>query len=265
VPKSGEGTARTHHAASVHEDGSSPGSAWDLTVGAWQAAEVENRLNELMRTLLGTQQRHWWAAVARAAVDVVSDADLALVVAVEGPLGPRVVAAAGDGTETWPGSELALSAAVIEPVVQAGMNLVVPGVRLSAAGTSAVVSTLAAPLPIGEERRGALLVGRRRDRRGFTSLEMAPLGQLVRRVQLSLQLNEDWERRCQHRLKAERVRISTQAHEHIIAPLFAASMDMANLAGAADPVLRERLVEAVTAVDEVVGWLRGRLHPFSDG
>ena len=260
MPGLSSGEASDLRAVSVRE------RPLDATVQEpWQAAETEGRLNDLMRTLLGTQQRHWWPIVAQAAVDVVQDADVALVVTANGPVSPRVVAAAGDGTDEWPGAELELSAAVIDPVVHAGMNLVVPGVRISVAGTSVVVSTLAAPLPVAEERRGALIVGRRRDRRVFTSMEMAPLGQLVRRVQLSLQLSEDCERRYGQRLKAERMRIATQAQEHVVAPLFSASMSLANAAGAADPVLHDRLVEAVTVVDDVVGWLRGRLHPFSAG
>ncbi|HET8605173.1 MAG TPA: hypothetical protein VFM09_14685 [Marmoricola sp.] len=225
------------------------------SAGLTQSVEADARLGEMMRSLVQQRPRDGLPHVAATALEVVPDADLAVLLGGDGGADP-VLAAAGNGTESWVGEPLSLSAAVVDPVLRAGMNLVIPGLRLSVGGTSYVVSALVVPVPIDHGQTGILLVGRLRDRQSFTSLEMAPLTQLARRVELSFEILGACLQHCEERLHAERERVAARAQEHIVAPLFAASLELAGLAGVADPALEGRLLDAVTAIDEVVTWLR---------
>lgn len=225
------------------------------TITAAHLVDVDVLLGDMMRTLVLEHPRDGWPIVVRTALEVVPDADLAVLVGGDAMAVP-VLAAAGDGTAPWVREPLTLSAAVLDPVLRGGMNLVIPGLRLDVAGTVRVVSALVVPVPVERGQTGVLLVGRMRDRRSFTSLEMAPLAQLARRVELSFQVLDACLARCEDRVHAERERIAAHAQEHIVAPLFAASLELAGLAGVADPALEGRLLDAVAAIDDVVSWLR---------
>lgn len=223
----------------------------------WRADRVESRLNALVTGLQRTHPRDWGPLVALAAVDLVPGADLALVLATEGPLAPRVVAAAGERAETWTGSQLELTGEVLDQLRAEECGVVVPSLRLSSAGTSVLVSALVAPLACRAHGGGALLVGRLPEGGTFTEADMAALGGLIRQVELSV----GWQRRCEHQLRAEQLRIAAQVQEHVVGPLFAMTLELANVAAAApNAVLRSRLVDAVSGVDDVMAWLRARLR-----
>ncbi|HET8560646.1 MAG TPA: hypothetical protein VFL69_09030 [Marmoricola sp.] len=229
--------------------------------GTARAMELDGLLGDVMRRLVQARSGDGWPVVVRAGLQVVSDADLSVLVAPRSGQ-PRVLAAQGLDTESWQGEEVSLSAAVLDPVIRAGMNLVLPGVRLVVGSSARIVSTLAVPVRLDRDTSdvGALLVGRLRDRRGFTSMEMAPLAQLSRRVELAFEIAAECLQRCDDRLHQDRADLALQAQRNVVAPLFTASMELANLAGAADPLLRDRLLDAVGAIDGVTGWLRNQIH-----
>ncbi|HEY6932236.1 MAG TPA: hypothetical protein VI452_02455, partial [Marmoricola sp.] len=92
-----------------------------------------------MALLFRSRAQDWPALIVNAAREIVPGAGMALVVH-DSHEGPRVEAAAGPALETWIGAELEGSSAVLDPVLRAGMKIVLPLVRLRAAGTSLVVS-----------------------------------------------------------------------------------------------------------------------------
>lgn len=247
MPLPGEGTQE-------HDRARQPAEPTPLPDDAWQETPLELRLNELVGALQLTHPRDWGGLVAQAVLEIVPDAGFALVLSTEPLVPPRVLAAAGEGVGAWPGVDLEMPRAVLDRV-RAGGRLLAPRLRLSAAGGSLVAGSLVLPLPCPRARERALVVGRL-EGRSFSLEEMATLGQLIRRVQLSV----EWHRRSEALVRSERLRIATQAQEHAVAPLFSASMELANLAGAAtNPLLRRRLVGTVSTLDEVIAWLRGRL------
>ena len=245
------GFART---PSLSEDCAGSGTARTL--------ELDDCLGDMMRRLVrATAPAEAWQAIVHAALQAVSDADLSVLIGARRSA-PRVLAAHGLDTEGWQGEQLTVSAAVLDPVIRSGSRLVLPGVRLAVGGRARVVSTLAVPVRLARDNRdiGALLVGRRGDRHAFTPMEIAPLAQLSRRAELAFDIATECLAHCDDRIHHERADLALQAQRHVVAPLFAASMELANLAGATDPVVRSRLIHAVDTIDAVTGWLRGQIQ-----
>lgn len=230
--------------------------------GTASTLELDAHLGEMMRRLVrAAAPAEAWQVIVHAGLQVVPGADLSVLVGA-GSSPAQVLAARGLDTEGWQGERMAVSAAVLDPVIRSGMHLVLPGVRLMVGRSVRVVSVLAVPVRLARDNPdvGALLVGRLRDRRAFTSTEIAPLEQVSRRTELAFDIATECLQHCDERMHQERADLALQAQRHIVAPLFAASMDLANLSGVTSPVVRPRLLDVVATIDAVTGWLRGQIQ-----
>jgi hypothetical protein len=230
----------------------------DSPAGIAAAADPEEqRLDELMALLFRSRLQDWPALVVAAALDVVPGAAMALVVR-DTHEGPRVEAAAGPGMEAWVGAELEGSSAVLDPVLRAGMKIVLPLVRLRAAGTSMAVSAAGLSIRLPDRHRAALLVARSRSRWAVGSLDTATLGRLAARVQVCSQCTEELHRRTDRRMQDERFRVAAQAEEHVVTPLTELVGDLSALI-ARSPSLRAYLQPPTNSIDGVVDWLHAWL------
>lgn len=210
-----------------------------------------------MALLFRSRAQDWPALIVDAAREIVPGAGMALVVH-DSHEGPRVEAAAGPALETWIGAELEGSSAVLDPVLRAGMKIVLPLVRLRAAGTSLVVSAAGVSIRLPEHRSAALLVARPRTRWTVGSLDTAALGRLAARVLVCSQCADSLHRRTERRMQGERFRVAAQAEEHVVSPLTELVGDLSALM-AGSPALRAYLQPATNSIDGVVDWLHAWL------
>ncbi len=116
---------------------------------------------------------------------------------------------------------------------------------------------MALPLTGVRGPRGAIVLGRRRDRLPFTVSDLGMAEAFAGYAAVALELADA--RANQQRLTVleDRDRIARDLHDHVIQRLFATGLSVQSVAAAlTDPGLQERLVRAVDDVDETIGQIR---------
>lgn len=174
----------------------------------------------------------------------------------------RVLAATG--ARTRPGREPSCASTTLTatgPPPGQGSQIVHAQERLGGSEPIELVSPLPTSVATGHGAERLLLAGQLRQPPSWRPVDADLLRRVAACVALALALAEDRRSYCQDQLRRERERTSLQTQRQVVLPLFRASMDLANAAAVVDPVVRDRLIEAVSAVDDAVRWLRQSARP----
>jgi signal transduction histidine kinase len=125
------------------------------------------------------------------------------------------------------------------------------------AETVAVGPVMALPL-VGRSRlRGALIVGRLRERRRFTEADLEMATTFANHAAVSLELADAREDQQRMVLLEDRDRIARDLHDHVIQRLFAAGLTVQSVASALEPEQPAmRLERVVSDIDETIRQIR---------
>ncbi|MET9021928.1 GAF domain-containing sensor histidine kinase [Actinopolymorpha sp. NPDC004070] len=231
---------------------------------AWLQATVE--ITSAM--LAGTSTDELWPLIASRA-RAASNSDIALVMLPTGdPNWLMIVAAAGEGADTLLGQRLPLDRSITgltfatgEPQLWndwAEHPSIYPPARPWVASFGPGMG-----VPMGDPegaQLGTFNVGKRRGRPNFDDLDVAMLSSFASQAVLAKQQEEHRTQAEGLRLLEERDRIARDMHDHVLQELFVTGIRLQSMAAAADAEprarLRQRLLETVATLDDVIGQIR---------
>ncbi len=199
--------------------------------------------------------------IAEQAADLTGG-DGAIVLTCEGEQGLRLRAASGFAREVPPGLVEGRQAAWTRALLRAAGpcrpgDLPAPESPLLAATLAAANSLIIAQIPAGATDGGAVMSLRAEGSAPFDAEQLPELVGLAEQASLALEVADRVEQRRRYELVAERERIARDLHDHVIQRLFAVGLGLQSQESrTADPVLRERLEQAVQQLDEAIRDLR---------
>ncbi|MGW0232250.1 histidine kinase [Actinopolymorpha singaporensis] len=217
--------------------------------------------------LAGTGTDELWSLIASRA-RAASNADVALVMLpTDDPNWLTTVAAAGEGADTLLGQRVPLNGSITGLTLTGEPQLwkdwaehtdLYPPARSWVAPFG---PGMGVPMVDPEGvRLGALGVAKRRGRPNFDDLDVAMLSSFASQAVLAKQQEEHRAQAEGLRLLEERDRIARDMHDHVLQELFAAGIRLQSMAAAADAEpraqLRQRLLETVATLDDVIGQIR---------
>lgn len=215
----------------------------DRTEHKQHDARLQAVLEIAQATLAGRDEEALLRLIVRRAQELV-DADLAAI-AVDDPPGGGLVVRLAEGP--WAGA--------------------VEGARFSDGGAPAGLGdVLNVPLVSGDRRLGALLVASRPGGRPLTESEASLIELYATQAAVAMDYRRARDDVQRLAIVQDRERIGRELHDGAIQSLFAVGMGLQGLALLTpDDVLRDRLDEAVTQIDEVIRDLRSYIFGLRPG
>jgi signal transduction histidine kinase len=216
--------------------------------------------------------------IARRAIDI-ADADL-VSLGLLTPDGTAVVVevAFGDHSEGLVGRRFALAGTLAGQVVDEGRALLVSsapdgdGPPGHLAAVTEAGPLMAVPLQGTGRPRGVLSVMRTRDRRGFSSTDLAMAAGFASHASVALELADSRAAEQKLVLLEDRDRIAMDLHDHVIQELFAIGLGLEGVAAQVPEVQSQRIRQRVDDLDRTIRRirtsifeLRGNLAMTSDG
>jgi signal transduction histidine kinase len=182
-----------------------------------------------------------------AALAVPCESDQVIVTAVSG-------AAAGLMNRTAP-----LADSVAGQAISTGKPALVTGSRLSAAAAVLGADTgplIVVPLAVGEQVRGALLLGRAAARPGFTETDLDMAASFAGHAAVAMELAQARADQIMLARVEDHDRIAGDLHDHVIQELFALGIALQGHAARSDPATAERINGYADTLDEVIRKIR---------
>jgi signal transduction histidine kinase len=179
---------------------------------------------------------------------VPHESDQVIVAGVSGPL------AAGLMNQTAP-----LADSLAGQAISTGKPALVTGSRLRAATAALGADTgplIVVPLAVGEQVRGALLLGRAAARPGFTETDQGMAASFAAHAAVAMELAQARADQIMLARVEDRDRIAGDLHDHVIQELFALGMSLQGHAARSDPATAERLNGYTDTLDEVISKIR---------
>jgi signal transduction histidine kinase len=183
-----------------------------------------------------------------AALAVPYGSDQVIVTGVSGPL------AAGLMNQTAP-----LADSLAGQAISTGKPALVTGSRLQAATAALGADTgplIVVPLAVGEQVRGALLLGRAAARPGFTETDLDMAASFATHAAMAMELAQARTEQIMLARVEDRERIAGDLHDHVIQELFALGMSLQGHAARSDAATAERLTGYTDTLDEVIRKIR---------
>ena len=183
-----------------------------------------------------------------AALAVPYESDQVIVTGVSGPL------AAGLMNQTAP-----LADSLAGQAISTGKPALVTGSRLQAATAALGADTgplIVVPLAVGEQVRGALLLGRAAARPGFTETDLDMAASFATHAAMAMELAQARTEQIMLARVEDRDRIAGDLHDHVIQELFALGISLQGHAARSDPATAERLTGYTDTLDEVIRKIR---------
>jgi signal transduction histidine kinase len=182
---------------------------------------------------------------------VAGEPDQVLVAGVTGPL------AAGLLDRTAP-----LANSLTGPAIRAGQADLITGSRLAAA--AAVLGAdlgplMVIPLAAGEQILGALLLGRRAARPGFTASDLAMAASFARRTAVTMELLRTRADQILLAQAEDHERIAGDLHDQVISELFALGLRLLGHAASSGPVTATLVNGYADTVDDIIGNIRSSI------
>ena len=213
---------------------------------------------QLVPLLLSGQAEQLYALITRHAA-AAADADFAALavpyqsdqVIVTGTSGPL---AAGLMNQTAP-----LADSLAGQAISTGKPALVTGSRLQAAAAALGADTgplIVVPLAVGEQVRGALLLGRAAARPGFTETDLDMAASFAAHAAMAMELAQARADQIVLARVEDHDRIAGDLHDHVIQELFALGMILQGHAARSDPATAELLNGYTDTLDEVIRKIR---------
>jgi signal transduction histidine kinase len=270
-------------AATTDEHGSVPGAtqgqarAGELPRGrgilgplnARRFAESEQRRRwldastELLPLLVSGQAGPPHALIARHAVTAAT-ADFAALAVPSGADRVIVTGVAGELTAGMLNRTAPLAGSLTGEVILTGQPSLVTGDRRAAAadafgaatGPLIVVPLLVVPLAVGEQVRGALMLGRLATSPDFTETDLEMAVSFAGHAAVAMELARDRTDQITLAQVEDHDRIAGDLHDHVIKELFALGMVLQGHAARADPAAAARINGYVDTLDEIIKKIR---------
>jgi signal transduction histidine kinase len=197
-----------------------------------------------------------------------ADADFATLAVPHGADQVIVAGATGELAAGMMNQVEALADSVAGQAIRTGKPSLVTGEGRQA--VAAVLSDgtgplIVVPLAVGEQVRGALLLGRLAVRPGFTETDLDMAASFAGHTAVAMELARVRTDQITLAKAEDHDRIAGDLHDHVIQELFALGMRMQGHAARSDPATAERVNGYVDAVDEVIKKIRtsifGLRHP----
>jgi signal transduction histidine kinase len=183
-----------------------------------------------------------------AALAVPYESDRVIVTGVSGAL------AAGLMNRTAP-----LADSLAGQAISTGKPALVTGSRLQTAAAELGADTgplIVVPLAVGEQVRGALLLGRAAARPAFTETDLDMAASFAGHAAVAMELAQARADQIMLARVADHDRIAGDLHDHVIQELFALGMSLQSHAARSDPATAERVNGYTDTVDDVIRKIR---------
>ena len=183
-----------------------------------------------------------------AALAVPYESDQVIVTGTSGPL------AAGLINQIAP-----LADSLAGQAISTGKPALVTGSRLQAATAALGADTgplIVVPLAVGEQVRGALLLGRAAARPGFTETDLDMVASFAAHAAMAMELAQARADQIMLARVEDHDRIAGDLHDHVIQELFALGMSLQGHAARSDPATAELLNGYTDTLNEVIRKIR---------
>ena len=187
-----------------------------------------------------------------AALAVPHESDQVIVTGVSGPL------AAGLMNQTAP-----LADSLAGQAISTGKPALVTGSRLQAAAAALGADTgplIVVPLAVGEQVRGALILGRAAARPGFTETDLDMAAPFADHAAMAMELAQARADQIMLARVEDHDRIASDLHDHVIQELFALGMTLQSHAARSDPVTAERVNGYTDTLDGIIRKIRTSIY-----
>ena len=143
--------------------------------------------------------------------------------------------------------------------IRTGKPRLVTGDHCEAAAAALGAATgplIVVPLAVGEQVRGALMLGRLATRPGFTEIDLDMAASFVGHAAVAMELAQARIDQITLAQVEDHDRIAGDLHDHVIQELFALGMRLEGHAARSDPVTAARINGYVDTLDEVIKKIR---------
>ena len=143
--------------------------------------------------------------------------------------------------------------------IRTGKPRLVTGDHCEAAAAALGAATgplIVVPLAVGEQVRGALMLGRLATRPGFTEIDLDMAASFVGHAAVAMELAQARIDQITLAQVEDHDRIAGDLHDHVIQELFALGMRLEGQAARSDPVTAARINGYVDTLDEVIKKIR---------
>ncbi len=188
-----------------------------------------------------------------------AEADFAALTVPHGPDQVIVVGVTGKLTAGMMNRVAPMADSLTGQAISTGKPSLVTGDRCAAAAAALGAATgplIVVPLAVGEQARGALMLGRRATRLGFTELDLAMAAFFAGHAAVAIELAQARIDQMTLAQVEDHDRIAGDLHDHVIQELFALGMRLEGHAARSDPVTAERINGYVDTLDEVIKKIR---------
>ncbi|HSZ40744.1 MAG TPA: GAF domain-containing protein [Trebonia sp.] len=188
-----------------------------------------------------------------------ADADFAALAVPDGTDQATVTSVAGALADGLMDRVTALAESLCGQAIRAGKPALVTGEGREAAAAALGVGIgplVIVPLAVGEQIRGALMLGRLSGRPGYTSADLDMAASFAGHAAVSMELAQSRADQIILAQAEDRDRIAGDLHDHVIQELFALGMTLQGHAARADPATAARVSGYVNTLDEVIKKIR---------
>ncbi|MDQ2812403.1 MAG: GAF domain-containing protein [Actinomycetota bacterium] len=222
---------------------------------------------ELAPLLLSGEAVQPYALITQLAADA-ADADFAALAVPHGASQVIVAGVTGELAAGMMNQVEPLADSLTGKAILTGKPSLVTGEGRQAAAAVLSAGTgplIVVPLAVGEQVRGALLLGRLAVRPGFTEADLGMAASFASHAAVAMELARARTDQIALAQAEDHDRIAGDLHDHVIQELFALGMRMQGHAARGDPVAAELVNSYVDTLDEVIKKVRtsifGLHHP----
>jgi signal transduction histidine kinase len=229
---------------------------------AWAAASAE-----ITAALLSSEQEDFVELLASRTL-TLADADLVCVVRPsDDPQALVIETARGRDESRLEGTLFPKAGSVAASVIEGGQPRLVDEVEaLEAISTPARKAgpTMAIPLVVAGTAHGALVVSRSPGGGRFTSEDLEMAADFAGRISVAMQLASARSAQQMMLVLEDRGRIARDLHDHVIQQLFAAGLELHNVAGALPPgAIADRVTRSIDTLDATISRIRTVIFALS--
>ncbi|MGD0705435.1 MAG: GAF domain-containing sensor histidine kinase [Trebonia sp.] len=191
-----------------------------------------------------------------------ADADFAVLAVPGDPDRVIVTGAVGALTAGLLSRTAPVDGSLAGQVISSGKPSLITGDRLegpAAALAARIGPLIAVPLAAGERVLGALMLGRRAARPGFTELDLGMAASFAGHAAVAMELAQARADQILLAQAEDHDRIAGDLHDQVIQALFALGMKLQGQAARSDPAAAERVNGYVDTVDEVIRDIRASI------
>jgi signal transduction histidine kinase len=220
--------------------------------------DASARLTPLL--LAGNTERPYTLIAEHAAAAV--DADFALLAVAGEPDQTIVAGVSGPLAAGLPDRTAPLADSLTGEAIRTGQGDLITGSRLAAA--AAVLGAdlgplMVVPLAAGEQILGALLLGRRAARPGFTASDLAMAVSFAGHTAVAMELLRTRADQILLAQAEDHDRIAGDLHDQVISELFALGLRLLGHAARSDPVTAKLVSGYADTVDDIIGNIRSSI------